>query len=169
MAEGSKFGITERTAPQEGSWRKRSHSTWHNSHNNYRSKFSMKFLPRPRWAPKIYLINSQSLLPKMDELRCIVSISKPDVICVTETWLSSAVDDSLISLPNYFVSRCDKVSHRGGGCAIFVDSTWISKNYPVLKFRFLGLKEYLFVFCNQKFLLCASMSPPMFMPTHLRP
>ena len=44
-----------------------------------------------------------------------------DIICVTETWLYGSIADSLLTAGTcYNVYRCDRISGKGGGCAIFV-------------------------------------------------
>ena len=45
---------------------------------------------------KILYFNAWSLLPKFDELFLLADSHHPDVICITETWLSPAILDSEI-------------------------------------------------------------------------
>ena len=42
-------------------------------------------------ALNIVYFNARSLLPKLDELKCIAAAESPDVICIVETWLSGYV------------------------------------------------------------------------------
>ena len=46
----------------------------------------------------LHFIDSNSLLPKIDELRKIVKISNPAVIGITETKLDHSISDSEISI-----------------------------------------------------------------------
>ena len=46
----------------------------------------------------------------------------PDVICVSETWLSADILDSEIYLPNYQLFRLDR-NRRGGGVAMYIHSS----------------------------------------------
>lgn len=65
--------------------------------------------------------NVRSLLPKIDEFRIICSVSKLDVVCITESWLDSTIDDCEISIQGYSVFRLDRSRH-GGGVLIYVKS-----------------------------------------------
>ena len=57
----------------------------------------------------------------MDEIRLLVNERKPDILCVTETWLTSEVLDQHIALPDFSVYRRDK--GRGGGVCIYVSDS----------------------------------------------
>ena len=61
---------------------------------------------RCRILPKILLTNAQSLTSKMDELSLVVNMQKPDLLCLTETWLSSEIGTiySLCDIPLRVVS-----------------------------------------------------------------
>ena len=65
--------------------------------------------------------NVRSLLPKIDELRIICSLSNPDIICIVEFWLDSTIDDCEISIQGYSVFCLDRSRH-GGGVLIYVKS-----------------------------------------------
>lgn len=75
------------------------------------------FLTLKDSSPRIMLINIRSLPLKVDELKLIIDIRKPDVIFVTETWLDPSFLDSLVNLPDYFICRNDRDKQRGGGTA----------------------------------------------------
>ena len=68
------------------------------------------------------LSNVRSLLPKVDEVRVICSVRKPDLICITETWLDSSVESSLVHMPGYSLCRNDRKDRRGGGTAVYIRS-----------------------------------------------
>lgn len=65
-------------------------------------------------------INVQSLcarkLSKFEELKTLVSHSKLDVACFTETWLSSEINDRLINIEGFNLLRNDRNRHGGGIC-----------------------------------------------------
>jgi len=63
--------------------------------------------------------NARSLFPKMDCLHALVSIHKPDAICIVETWLCPDITAVEISLPGYSAVRLDRDRH-GGGIILFV-------------------------------------------------
>ncbi len=71
---------------------------------------------------KLVLFNARSLVNKLFDLQhmCANTII-PDVVAVTETWLSSSHNDALLQpyIDSYTIYRCDRDS-RGGGAAIFV-------------------------------------------------
>lgn len=50
---------------------------------------------------------------KFEELKFTFVNSKADIICLTETWLSSSINDSLITLEGYNILRNDR--NRNGG------------------------------------------------------
>lgn len=66
-------------------------------------------------------VNIRSLLPKIDQLRAWLEYNKPSIITISETWLSTNISDSDISLNNYTLYRADRGS-RGGGVATYVSS-----------------------------------------------
>ena len=39
----------------------------------------------------VYYMNCRSLLPKMDELRCLAMNNRPDIIGLVETWLDDSI------------------------------------------------------------------------------
>ena len=70
--------------------------------------------------PRILYTNIRSLLPKIEETRILCSLKKPDVVCITETWLDSSVDSSLIHISGYSLCRNDRKDRRGGGVAVYI-------------------------------------------------
>ncbi len=63
---------------------------------------------------KIMYFNARSHLPKLDELRVLAEDSNPDVICITESWLSGEICDNELSIVGYFLYRRDRDRHGGG-------------------------------------------------------
>ena len=64
-------------------------------------------------------LNCRILYRKIDQVGLL--FADYDFLCCSETWLSSAYPDSLISIPNRNIFRCDRTS-RGGGVCIYVKS-----------------------------------------------
>jgi len=59
---------------------------------------------------------------KLDELAIVASVHDFDILCVTESWLSSNVDNSCVPLSGYSEPfRLDRNSH-GGGVMAYVKS-----------------------------------------------
>lgn len=81
----------------------------------------VKILSKQKNGLKICHINAQSLRNKIDEFRSIFENSNIDLISISETWLNSHVDDSLMSLNGYKLFRSDRGTH-GGGVAVYVRS-----------------------------------------------
>lgn len=58
--------------------------------------------------------------PKMDELSLVASIHNPEILCLTESWLSSEIDDCIIHLDNYSIVRQDRQYRKGGGVVMYI-------------------------------------------------
>ena len=66
----------------------------------------------------VVMFNAQSLRSKLNEFRCFIAVYKPDIICVTETWVSESfcgdrLEDFEVQGYNLF-SYC-RESRQGGG------------------------------------------------------
>ena len=70
---------------------------------------------------RILYFNARSLYPKLDELSAQCDIEKPDVVCLTETWLSEDIMESECAIPGYQCVRCDRNRH-GGGIALYISN-----------------------------------------------
>ena len=66
-----------------------------------------------------YLFNARSLVRNLSDFNLFVSLSKPALISVCETWLTDQLTDTFICPKGYTVFRKDRL-RRGGGVAIFV-------------------------------------------------
>jgi hypothetical protein len=62
----------------------------------------------------ILYFNVRSLLPKLDDLRIICSLHSPDIVCITESWLDSSIENSEIIIQGYIIHRHDRNRHGGG-------------------------------------------------------
>lgn len=76
----------------------------------------IRVLARQKSGLKIVHINAQSLNNKMDEFRHNFSLSEIDIICVSETWFSPKIQDSIYELPGYNLFRADRETNGGGVC-----------------------------------------------------
>ena len=56
----------------------------------------------------------------MDELALIVATHKPGVICLTETWLSSDIENHIVRLAGYSLVRSDRLNRKGGGVLVYI-------------------------------------------------
>lgn len=101
-------------------------------------------LPNPQMADLVNRVgsglsfvhlNTQSLFPKIGEIQVLADDVKPDILCLSETWLSDKIPDGLIYLPNYTIFRADRLScKRGGGLACYV-SDQIVDGFNATKYR----------------------------------
>ena len=76
---------------------------------------------------KIVMFNAQSLRSKLDEFRCFMDIQKPDIVCITETWVSEGVyGDRLqdFELHGYNLYSCCREFRPGGGVFIYVNNLY---------------------------------------------
>ena len=73
------------------------------------------------------LTNAQSLFYKIDELRALITITKPVFVCVTETWFTPDIDNEVVQIYDYQLFRSDRRDNpsdmrRGGGTIIYASS-----------------------------------------------
>ena len=69
--------------------------------------------------------NVQSIVNKMDEMRAIIALEKPDIVAMTETWTHEGIGNEFLNMEEYeMVARSDRNDTergRGGGIVIFVN------------------------------------------------
>ena len=65
-------------------------------------------------------LNVGSLLPKIDEIRCILNSYNFDVFAVCESWLNQTIMDSKIVVDGYTVHRKDRPNSICGGVCLYV-------------------------------------------------
>ena len=68
----------------------------------------------------LLLWNARSVLSNFVEFKRCVSVKKPHIICLTETWLDV---HSKFKLEGYTIFRKDRPDRRGGGIAVLVKNT----------------------------------------------
>ena len=73
--------------------------------------------------PVIMNCNAQSIACKVDELSVFMSSHHIDITCITESWLTSHVPDSAISIPGYISIRNDRSICNGGGVCLYIRDT----------------------------------------------
>ena len=76
--------------------------------------------------------NARSLVPSVDNVISALSAWSIDILCVSETWLSSQVNSDFLIFPGYKIIRQDrerdKISGRGGGvCIIYREELRVEK------------------------------------------
>ncbi len=60
-------------------------------------------------------LNAQSLQDSLEQIKLLMNERDVDILCVSETWLSSCSPDSYVNIQNYNLYRRDKV-HGSGVC-----------------------------------------------------
>jgi hypothetical protein len=51
----------------------------------------------------------RAISTKIDEIQQIAELNAIDVLCITETWLSNAIPDSIVTIPGYNLFRKDRL------------------------------------------------------------
>ena len=112
-------------------------------------------------CPSIFLTNIRSILNKFSELCVNVSILKPEVIIVCETWLNDNIPDSTLNIDGYFLSRTDRLNRIGGGVAVW---SIIGIHRKLLNIpntiKTPQSIECLWLMLNNSLVLCACYIPP---------
>ena len=72
------------------------------------------------FGPSVLLANAMSLLPKIDEVRCVVHEENPDLVCITETWLHASTINEHLFIPGYNVMFKNRASQLHGGVCIYI-------------------------------------------------
>ena len=76
------------------------------------------------------LINEQSLIPKLDEIKLSIENEDLDLLCISDAWLQPNILDDLISNKNYNVFRNDNsLNSRGSGACIYIKNIFTCKKY----------------------------------------
>ena len=118
---------------------------------------------------KCLYLNARSILNKVDDLHLLISQVRPDIILITESWLSVRYDSSILDLTNnYVIFRKDRQDgndpHGGVLLAVKINLNPISvqsnSNHEVL---FVDLKN-----SELKVRLCVVYRPPSFDLTETR-
>jgi hypothetical protein len=92
-----------------------------------------------------------------------VGRDEPSIILLTETWLSSSIPDSLVSLRGYTLFRRDRFGRKGGGvCMYFENGVLTNFKIQPISVDFCGI-EALFLGVHSKtvsFVLGSVYRPP---------
>lgn len=102
---------------------------------NNSSTSSDKLFSRDLSFLKCELFNARSLCNKLHELKTHITINKPDLLFISETWLTSFTPSSLlVNELNYSIFRRDRPrACRGGGvCILSNNDTVCAASVPML-------------------------------------
>lgn len=64
-------------------------------------------------------VNAQSLLSCFEEIKILIQARDIDILCISETWLSSNIPSQYVNIGGYNLFRRDAIS-RGGGTCMYV-------------------------------------------------
>ena len=70
---------------------------------------------------KVIHFNIQSVVNKICELKAYINLIKPEIICLTESWLTNKHFDCEFNINDYSLYRKDRLS-IGGGIAVYVNN-----------------------------------------------
>jgi hypothetical protein len=73
------------------------------------------------FVTSIAYANVASLTAKYDDFCAFSNTYKPSIIMLTETWLTSKITDSLVSLGGYTLFRADRDGKKGGGVCVYIE------------------------------------------------
>lgn len=65
-------------------------------------------------------LNIRSLVPKFVDLKEHMVSQEYDILCLTETWLTPAIGNEIVSVEGYDLVREDRRVGRGGGVCIYI-------------------------------------------------
>ena len=68
------------------------------------------------------------MIQKLDELRSEVTLLKPDIITVTESWTHDGHSDAFLSIDGYELKIRQDREGRGGGILLYASKQTISKS-----------------------------------------
>ena len=74
----------------------------------------------------LFLFNVRSLYPKLDFLKIECVDRKPDIVCLTETWLDNGITNDEFSIPGFNQIRLDRNRHEGG-VALYINVNFAFK------------------------------------------
>ena len=72
--------------------------------------------------PVFLLSNVCHILNKTDELSVLFSQYAPSIVCLTETWLTPEIPDSVVDMQGYAILWKDRLSGLGGGVAVYISN-----------------------------------------------
>ena len=72
--------------------------------------------------PSVLLTNVCHLQNKLDDLSVLSKQYYPEIICITESWLSCNIPNIAVNLDGYHLIRKDRSSGPGGGVAVYISN-----------------------------------------------
>ena len=117
----------------------------------------------PRITPTCLVLNIRSLVKNFarEELQSELISNSIDLCCLSETWLRSDMDSSLVTPDGYLMLRKDRAIKRGGGVAILCRKDWRMEevNVPDNEYECLWARVST---TNQDYFVASVYHPPTF-------
>ena len=74
--------------------------------------------------PSLFLSNTRSLVNKIEDLEVVINQNDMDIACITETWLTNNIPNSVVDISGYSLVRIDRsADKRGGGVCTYIKSS----------------------------------------------
>ena len=74
--------------------------------------------------PSLFLSNTRSLVNKIEDLEVVINQTDADIVCITETWLTNSIYNSVVDIKDYTLVRKDRrADKRGGGVCAYIKSS----------------------------------------------
>ncbi len=176
IGDSLEHGGKQRITPKENnSWRRRikkHHGKCAGIRNTLRERAHSPPLP------SILLINVQSLVNKMDDLRARRSFQRDirdcNILCLTETWLTPSVPDTTVTpSDNFNFLRMDRTAEagktKGGGVCFMINKKWCDPRYISILSRSCSPHlEHLSIICRP-FYLPREISPIIVTAVYISP
>ena len=105
-------------------------------------------------------LNVRSLLPKIDEVRNILSQYRYDIFAISESWLHDCIHDSEIGIQGYNIYRRDWPNSPGGGVCVYVKDCYDFSLCAELMFENVETLWGKMTYNKNTFLLCVLYRPP---------
>ncbi|KAI4455891.1 hypothetical protein MML48_8g00001084 [Holotrichia oblita] len=91
----------------------------------------------------MYSAFERKVLPKLADVQQVMNDFNVDVFCLTETWLTNAVDNSMVRIEGYNLYRRDRDGRCGGGVAIYARSCFkcfVIKSNPIIEHIWISIR-----------------------------
>ena len=105
----------------------------------------------------MFMTNARSILKKFDELCVLQSTLQPNIIVITESWLKSDIDSSLLNLNSFLLFRDDRRGRVGGGVCVWCRDFLCPELLPLPKHPFF---DCVMIFCRKLHVVLVSLYLP---------
>ena len=80
--------------------------------------------------PRILLSNTRSMVNKLEDISATISLNRPDIVVITEFWLTPCIKDDFINILEHSIGRKDQITRIGRGLYTYICS---NLNFTELK------------------------------------